>query len=234
MFARNQQHQKKPRKSNYLPSIEHRYYIFCEGEKTEPLYFRGFEKAIKSEPLYKNMIHIEVQGVGAETLRVLEAAEAYIAKNNINNGQVWCVYDKDSFPAKDFNAVTERIATLNLSTEKSSLKYYGAWSNQCIEYWFLLHFDFYDTDNDRKYYREFLHNKFKELGKYHYEKNNAELFRFLTEHGNPKQAVKYANKRLKDCKGLTDSASVPATKVHLLVKELAQYLPEDLRSKYIN
>lgn len=55
----------------------------------------------------------------------------------------------------------------------------------------------------------------------------------MTEKGNPKRAIKWAERRLKDCAGLTESQSVPATKVHLLVQKLAKYLPDELRSKYL-
>ena len=60
------------------------------------------------------------------------------AKNKIQKGQIWCVYDKDSFPAKNFNAVIDRIKHLNLLN--SDLQYHAAWSNECIEFWFFLHF----------------------------------------------------------------------------------------------
>ena len=66
-----------------------------------------------------------------------------------------------------------------------------------------------------------------------YEKNNEELFCIMTDKGNPKQAIKYAERRLVDLMGKSDTACVPATKVHLLVKELAKYLPDEIRVKYL-
>lgn len=225
------QNKKKPRRIEHLETIKEKIYIFCEGAKTEPFYFEGFKKAIKSNVAYRDLVHIHVEGVGAETLRVIRAAEAYVRANKLKNATVWCVYDKDSFPDQDFNAVSERANTLN--HQQSNVAYNVAWSNQCIEYWFVLHFSFYDSDNDRKYYRDFLHKKFGELGWRRYEKNNEELFKVMTEKGNPKQAIRWAEQRLKACSGLTDAESVPATKIHLLVKKLALYLPEDLRDKYL-
>lgn len=32
---------RKQRRKEYLEKKEYRYYIFCEGEQTEPLYFEG-------------------------------------------------------------------------------------------------------------------------------------------------------------------------------------------------
>lgn len=227
----NPKNKKKPRKVEHLEAIKDKIYIFCEGEKTEPLYFEGFKKAIKSNAAYKNLVHVHVEGVGAETLRVIYAAEEYVRANKLKNAIVWCVYDKDSFPNQDFNAVSERANTLN--RQQNDVVYNVAWSNQCIEYWFVLHFAFYVANNDRKYYREFLHAKLRELGWERYEKNNDELFDIMTEKGNPKQAIRWAERRLEECSGLTDTESVPATKVHLLVRALAQYLPEKLRDKYL-
>jgi hypothetical protein len=231
MKTSKSQNRKKARKIEYLDSIPNKYCIFCEGTQTEPLYFKGFEAAIESNPIYKNVVRIEICGVGAETLRVIYAAESYVRENQITKANIWCVYDKDSFPAQDFNAVSFRVAMLNAS--QNDVRYNVAWSNQCVEYWFILHFGFYYADNDRKYYRKFLHKIFAELGWTRYEKNNAELFNILTQHGNPKQAIKWAQKRLDKCEGLSDSGSAPATKVHLLVQELARYLPEEIRSKYL-
>ena len=170
--------------------------------------------------------------MGAETLKVIEAAEKRVHELKLKDAQVWCVYDKDSFPPDRFNSVSEKAGNLNES--QSDVVYRVGWSNQCIEYWFILHFDFYDVDNDRKYYRQYLNKKFKELVGYKYEKNNDKLFDLLSQYGNPRQAIIWAEDRLVSCKGNTDSQSVPATKVHELVKELAKYLPDNLKNKYID
>ena len=37
---------KKKRQQDYLELKENRYYIFCEGEQTEPQYFEGFKHLI--------------------------------------------------------------------------------------------------------------------------------------------------------------------------------------------
>lgn len=38
---------RKKRRQEYLEMKEFRYYFFCEGEQTEPLYFNGFKKLIE-------------------------------------------------------------------------------------------------------------------------------------------------------------------------------------------
>ena len=126
---------RKQRRKEYLEKKEYRYYIFCEGEQTEPLYFEGFKRLIEDNPIYKDMVLIEIEPCAAETMRVIGMAERYVHKNRINRGQIWCVYDKDSFPAKDFNGVAERVDKLNL--ENPELQYHATWSNECIEFWFI-------------------------------------------------------------------------------------------------
>ena len=42
-------------------------------------------------------------------MRVIGMAEKYVKKNKIEKGQIWCVYEKDSFPAKDFSAESGTI-----------------------------------------------------------------------------------------------------------------------------
>ena len=229
--SRKKKDWKKTRNYEILERMDKKFYIFCEGIKTEPNYFLGFKALIEKNPIYKHTVLVEVEGVGDNTIRILEYAENYSKREKIQNAQIWCVYDKDDFPSQNFNAVSERVARLN--TEREDLQYYVAWSNQCIEYWFILHFDYFISDNNRDDYITYLNQKFLELGYNKYHKNDANIFDKLVESGNPKHAIRYANKRCEACHGLTDSNSSPATKVHLLVIELAKYMPDDIKMKFI-
>lgn len=125
-------------------------------------------------------------------MRVIGMAESYVCKNGIDRGQIWCVYDKDSFPAKDFNSVAERVDKLNL--EYSQLQYHAAWSNERIEFWFVLHFAYYTSNNHRLWYVRFLNDKFRGLGIGEYQKNRKDIFNVLIEKGNPKLAIRYAKR----------------------------------------
>ena len=102
-------------------------------------------------------------------MRVIGLAEQYVKRNNITKGQIWCVYDKDSFPASDFNGVVRRAEQLNKVNQE--LQYHTAWSNECIEFWFILHFAYYTANNHRTEYVSFLNDKFRELGIGKYQKN---------------------------------------------------------------
>lgn len=94
--------------------------IVCEGENTEPGYFSQFR--LSSATIYP-------VGEGCNTTSLVNRAIKHDAKKKYE--QVWCVFDKDDFPAKDFNdAIT--IARAN--------GFGVAYSNQAFEYWVLLHF----------------------------------------------------------------------------------------------
>ena len=222
---------KKKRRLEYLEMKQYRYYIFCEGQQTEPLYFEGFKKMIEENPVYKDMVLVEIEPCQAETMRVIGMAEDYVKKNKVCKGQVWCVYDKDSFPANHFNGVGEKANSLNKAD--SELQYYTAWSNECIEFWFLLHFAYYTSNNHRTEYISFLNDKFKELGIGNYQKNMKDIFTILTEYGNPRLAIRYAKRILSEGEGKTETEIAPGTKVYELVEELVKYLPEETQKYFV-
>ena len=222
---------KKKRRQEYLEKRQYRYYIFCEGQQTEPLYFEGFKRLIESNPIYRDMVLIEIEPCQAETMRVIGMAEKYVKKNKITKGQIWCVYDKDSFPANDFNGVADRAK--QLSQESTDIQYHVAWSNECIEFWFLLHFAYYTSDNHRTEYIRFLNDKFIELKLGKYQKNMKNIFDILMEKGRPELAIRYAKRIMKAGKGKTPAEIAPGTKVYELVEELVKYLPEEVREKFV-
>ena len=162
---------------------------------------------------------------------MIEQAEKYVKKNKIEKGQIWCVYDKDSFPSKDFNAVEEKVVELNKMN--SQLQYHAAWSNECIEYWFILHFDNYQSNNHRKSYMDYLNHKFNSLGIERYQKNNSHIFDILHTYGKPYLAIRYAKENIQENNGKPSSQIAPGTKVYELVEELSHYLPETLKEKYM-
>ena len=221
---------RKKRKQDNLEKKEFRYYIFCEGKQTEPNYFEGFKRLIEEDPIYKDTVLVEIEPCEAETLRVIGKAEEYVRREELKKGQIWCVYDKDSFPKADFNAVEERAKSLN--KQNPDLQYHAAWSNECIEIWFILHFENYVSNNHRTEYVRFLNNKFKELKIGKYEKNLPDIFDILIKYGNPKLAIRYAKRIIKENAGKSSAMIAPGTKVYELVEELSKYLPEDVKKYF--
>lgn len=214
---------KKQRRMEFIESRKYRYYIFCEGEKTEPQYFEGFRNLIDSIPMYREMVMIHIErGVG-ETLYILNKAKEYVKNNNISNSQIWCVYDKDDFPADRFDQVASSINELN-RIPKDGVYYHAAWSNQCIEFWFLLHFSYYQANNERKLYIEYLDKKFREFGYKKYQKNMTETFSILQKYGSVNNAITYAKRIINESSGKKPSEIAPGTTVYELVEELYKYI----------
>ena len=240
------------RKTDYIEP-QKKFYIFCEGKKTEPLYFELFKDLIEMQVVYKGAI--TVVPCGANTMTVLNMAKKYVKKNDISSGEIWCVYDKDSFTKEKFNQVALSIKDLNKKM-KGEMQYYAGWSNECIEFWFLLYFDYCDVNNGRKacvkklnkIYRDFGNEKSKDNSKEaskkgirkrtankkqtksvtctKYEKNNKQVFTVLREKGNEIQAIQYAKKLMKGTGGKQPSDIAPGTRVHELVEKLRMYLPK--------
>lgn len=116
------------RKHEYKPPKANSYLIVTEGERTEPLYFKGMQKLIQEkvggvvdiieQPL------IDVHGEGCSTTRLVEVADQIIKDAKIIYQNVWIVFDKDDFDDFD-QAIQEAI----------NRGYNVAWSNQSFEYW---------------------------------------------------------------------------------------------------
>ena len=122
----------------------------------------------------------------------------------------------------------------SLNEQSDNVKYHIAWSNECIEIWFLLHFCYYTQNNGRNNYFEKLNEIFKEKKLVKYEKNNKDIFGVLLEHGNPKDAINFAKKLEVVNNGKTPADSVPETKVYKLVESLLIYLPENIKNIFVN
>ena len=126
--------------------------------------------------------------------------------------QCWVVFDKDDFPAKDFN---DAIAL----AEKNGFKV--AYSNQAFEYWFLLHFNPYKGTLHRNSYPDML----SKLAGIPYSKTEgfgAILYNRLL-HLQP-HAIKNAAAVLAEMSHGNPAMEESSTTVHLLVEELNKFI----------
>lgn len=119
--------------------------LYCEGRNTEPSYFELFKKNnCKVVPMV-----VPGHGIGSCVEFVEEANKKYNCLSKVQRNkysQKWLVYDCDGH--EDF-AVSIKIA-----------RKYGfrvAFSNMCIEYWFVLHF--YDMDGQPIPMKGFSHSQ---------------------------------------------------------------------------
>lgn len=235
ILGRRNQRKKKRNIATREP-VEYTYYIFCEGEKTEPLYFKEIAHTIANNAVYKNLVKIIIEGTGRNTTGIVEYAKNFIVQNEISKSSVWCVFDKDDFPDEKFNQATQLAIQYTIQNDQD-VSYHVAWSNECIEYWFLLHFCYLDAAINRADYQTRLTEYFQKNGKGFYAKTLSNLFSILTQCGNPKNAIKGAEKRIQAYSQDTvlrhPSQITPGTTVHCLVKELAKYFPDEVKRNYL-
>lgn len=186
--------------------VKQSFLIVCEGEKTEPDYFKAFRMTAAT---------VQAVGEAMNTMTLVNKAisirEADKAKKRFYD-QCWVVFDKDDFPAKDFNQAIQYA-------EKNGFQV--AYSNQAFEYWFLLHFNLYQGPIHRSQYKDMLekligmpYNKTEGFGAVMYNIlltrqklaiKNSKTVQAAISHGNPAEEES-------------------STTVHKLVTELNKYL----------
>lgn len=180
-----------------------RILIICEGEKTEPNYFKAFRVTSAV---------VVVIGLGTDTKRLVSEAISLrdkAVRDKEVYDQVWCVFDRDSFKAKDFTDAFKLAG-------KHKIKI--AYSNEAFELWYLLHFHYFNTAVSRKLYNEKLS---KLLGK-EYRKNSKTIYDELLAKQN--NAIKYSKKLLQSYTSPNPEKDNPSTTVYKLVEELNKNL----------
>lgn len=192
----------------------YRFFIACEGEKTEVNYFTSL---INTMSLVIELDKDYIQGFGRSTKALLKKADEekkkLEKKNNFEFDSAWIVFDKDNFKPDLFNAA------INESKNKG---FKSAWTNEAFELWYLLHFNYVNTGMSRDQYGEKLTEIIKGKGEkeFVYKKNDEYTYDLLKKYGNEGQAIRYA-KKLRD---LFDDQKYadhnPCTWVDELVKEI--------------
>ena len=116
-------------------------FFILQGQKTERDYLLGLREALKLRSVsfyfYPESVQPDemVRLVRKNYHQIFNAKG--IAANLIDN--VWLVFDKDEFKPDSFNQAAS-VHNQPLSKQnQTTLKV--AYSNQCFEYWLLLHFD---------------------------------------------------------------------------------------------
>jgi hypothetical protein len=180
--------------------------IYTEGTKTEPNYFNS----IKDE-LRLSEIDIRVQGVSGFGNHTLPLVEGIIERKNKEKEdgfetEWWVVFDKDNHA--NFNEAV-------LLAQKNGINV--AYSNECFELWFILHFGYLQTSLGRN---NFAAKLTKLLGG-KYEKNSSDIYEMIKE--KETDAVRNA----KNLEKMHDTAGVnsgekrdPSTLVYKLVERL--------------
>ena len=183
-----------------------RVLIVCEGAKTEPGYFREFR-------IHPQVRELDIRGQGMNTETLVKEAEK-INKNDGPFDEVWCVFDRDSFPPDDYDNAIYKI--------ESKENYHAAYSNEAFELWFVLHFEFLDAKISRAQYID----KLTALLGRKYRKNDPEMYRVLRQSGEEKAIVRADQLINRHAPELPYSQRCPCTTVHRLVLRLRQWEQE--------
>ena len=189
---------------------ERRFFlIICEGIETEKNYF----EAMRSD-LPKGILKIRVVHSKRPTMGLVVRAEAELRRIQRTQtvDHVWLVFDRDSFNANEFNGA------VRASRDNG---YHAAWSNECFELWFLLHFEAVNSRRSRGELKVQLSRQLKKHFGKTYEKNDAEMYQNLK---NLRTVALDRAKKLCDYhpSNRAPSDANPCTYVHELVGELLE------------
>ena len=122
-------------------NVKQSFLIVCEGVRTEPDYFKAFRMTTAT---------VKAIGQAMNTISLVNKAISIRdteQKKKHYYDQCWVVFDKDDFPAKDFNQAI-------ILAQKNGFRV--AYSNQAFEYWFLLDFNLYRGPLHRQNYADML------------------------------------------------------------------------------
>ena len=194
------------KRASSLRTVKQTFLIVCEGEVTEPEYFNSFRLT---------SANVKAIGKGMNTISpVKEAIEIrdIEKKRNRNYDQCWVVFDKDDFSDSDFNAAIQ-MAQAN--------GFHVAYSNQAFEFWFLLHFNFYQGAIHRNRYAEIITHL---LG-FKYGKTKGDSVRvFNVIYPRTRMAIDNAKNVLKTFDGGNPAKEESSTTVYQLVEQLLLFI----------
>ncbi|MDP3930430.1 MAG: RloB family protein [Bacteroidota bacterium] len=202
----------------------HLFLIVCEDGKTEPYYFRTFEKYIPKETIFLRAV-----GTGRSSKGVVEQAiierEKLAVEANKSVDEVWVVFDKDD--AEKVPANTLRfIEAFKIAQEE---KMEVAWSNEVFELWLLLHFS--DVSFNKPIPRADIYSSLQASIKsiethklFVYEHGKTDVIDALLELGSEAKAIERAEKLLTEQKDKNPIDANPSTTAHLLVKRLRELI----------
>ena len=186
--------------------IKQSFLIVCEGEKTEPDYFKAFRMTAAT---------VKAVGQAMNTMTLVSKAisirEADQKRKKVYD-QCWVVFDKDDFPAKDFNQAIQ-------FAEKNG--FCVAYSNQAFEYWFLLHYNLYTGAIHRSQYKDML-TKLTGMPYSKSEGYGAVMYNLLLSR--QQQAINNAETVLAEISHGNPAEEESSTTVQRLVVELNKYL----------
>lgn len=195
--------------------IRNSFRIYCEGENTEPEYFKSFPINTETEVI--------AIGLGrSKTALVQKAIDLFRAERLLkrqkeydSDRQLWVVFDYDvrgdANEKQDFNKAIELA-------HQNGIKV--AYSNDSFELWFILHDHYQTAAITRREYYEMLSQKFG----FNYENEGKSKEFAQSLYGiylnNQSTAIQNADKLFAEKQELSYADQNPVTTVYQLVVEL--------------
>ena len=198
-----------------------RHLIVCEGKETEPRYFEGLKAALRTADGRK--VAVVVRGSGKHTLGLLEYAEEVCRYAPDSFDHVWLVFDKDDFPADEFDRVGRECA----ATLGSACTFHALWSNPCFEIWPLLHLRYTTAPMDAAACQKALTDGLAHEFRVDYRKNMDGLFALVDPMRQDAETNAARLARHHEAIGNDRPSSMnPGTRIADIFEELGPYLGE--------
>ena len=211
--SRKPRNPKADRAARPLRQPAPRILLVCEGEKTEPLYFRDMVNAWN----IGNQVKI-ARNDGFSPDRIVAQADELYAQARQEGDEfddIYCVFDRDAH--EHFNAAINRLHTLKANGRPLN----AVVSVPCFEFWLLLHFGYtekpYSSTGNKSVGNAVVSDLKKKPGFTKYDKGMVGVFKLLAP--NLEQALKHAQQLAAHRAG-NDEHPNPSTQVHLLVNRL--------------
>ncbi|MDZ7900921.1 MAG: RloB family protein [Arcicella sp.] len=118
--------------------VKETFLIYCEGENTEPEYFKSFP--------VRTDTRVEAIGLGMSRTALVKDVIKRKRKNDDKTLKIWVVFDRDiryenqGQDNQDFNNAIYLASKNNINC---------AYSNDCFELWFLLRDEYLETEMHR-------------------------------------------------------------------------------------
>ena len=179
-----------------------RVLIVCEDSKSSRFYFESF-------PIDAKRAEVLALGTGMNTDSLVEEAirlKKQAVKDCQPYNEVWCVFDRDSFPLGNYTRAFELARGSGIKV---------AWANEAFELWYLLHFNYHDTGISRGDYKTKLRPNLE------YDKADETIYEKVktfqvTALRNARKLERYWN----DLRERFPERQNPSTNVHKLVEFL--------------
>ena len=207
------QRSQKRRVGNRQPRV--RILLVCEDTKSSVYYFKRIQELLPS-----GVVSLCPRGTGRNTQSLINDVENVRQREERVIGarfdQVWVLFDKDSFSDAQFD---------NAIRSGETKGYRVAWSNECFELWYLLHFQ----EQSSSVGREKIYGGLEaHLGVNHYRKLKGEagkvIHRRMAEDAEGrKHAIKRAKRLDEEAQGAFHARN-PSTRVYLLLEELDSWI----------